>query len=239
MKTKLKPKTAEENFEADLLRLRRCVGVLGLLLPTLMLGLHQKLLASMSHYYYTSSSIFFTGILFAFGLVLMAYRGYQKDSDERFSDDQLTTWAGLFALATVIIPTSCYDSGDTAIVCKDGYLLGHCSMGLNTLHLISAGLFIIILGWMCIYKFTRSTKPESMEKHRLYKICGFTIWGAVGSIGILIAIEKIFKVHVDDYLFGYVFILEAVALYAFAIAWLVKGKIERDIKKMSKKIFGS
>ncbi len=238
MQTKPAPKTAAENFEADLLRLRRCVGVLGLLLPTLMLGLHQKLLASMSHYYYTSSSIFFTGILFAFGLVLMAYRGYEKDSDERFSDDQLTSFAGLFALITVIIPTSCYDSGDPAIICKDGYLLGHCSMGLNTLHLIAAGLFIIILGWMCIYKFTRSTKEVSMKKHRLYKICGFTIWAAVGSIGILIAIEKIFKIKVDDYLFGYVFILEAVALYAFAIAWLVKGKIDRDFKQLKTKWFG-
>ena len=77
-----------------------------------------------------------------------------------------------------------------------------------------------------------------MKKHRLYKICGFTIWGAVGIIGLLIAIEKIVKIKVDDYLFGYVFILEAVALYAFAIAWLVKGKVDRDIKQLKTKWFG-
>jgi len=230
-------KTDKENFEADLLRLRKCVGVLGLLLPTLMLSLYGSMLSSMSHYYYTSSSVFFIGILFSFGLVLMAYRGYDKDSDERFSDDQMTSMAGIFALITVIIPTSCLDSGDANIVCVDGYLLGHCSMIYNTIHLLSAGLFILILGWMCVYKFTRSTNPESMKKHKLYRICGYTVWASVGAIAILISIEKLINIKVDDYLFGYVFILESVALYAFAIAWLVKGRVNEDFKAMKTKLF--
>ena len=238
MQSNSQPKTPQEKFEDGQQRLRKCVGILGLLLPTLMLGLYGKMLASMSHYYYTPSNIFFVGILFSFGLVLMAYVGYEKDSDERFSDDFLTTWAGFFALATVIIPTSCCDSGDADIICGNGYLLGHTSIVYNTIHLVCAGLFIVILGWMCIYKFTRSTNPESMKKHRLYKICGYTIWGAVGCIALLIAIEKIFKVKVDDYFFGYVFIFESIALYAFAVAWLVKGKVYQDFKDIKTKWFG-
>ena len=237
MQSNPQPKTDKQKFEDGLLRLRKCVGVLGLLLPTLMLGLYGTMLASMSHYYYTSSGIFFIGILFSFGLVLMAYKGYDKDSDEQVSDDQLTSLAGLFAIITVIIPTSCCDSGDASIICTDGYLLGHSSMIYNTLHLISAGLFIVILGWMCIYKFTRSTNSESMKKHRLYRICGYIIWGAVGCIALIILLDKLTSLDFDMLLPSYVLILESIALYAFAIAWLVKGHIYEDFKAIRTKIF--
>jgi len=237
MSTPQKEQITIENYKEILYRLRKCIGILGLLLPIFMLTIYGKLLASMSHYYYTASSIFFVGILFSFGLVLMSYKGYKKEEDERFSDDQVTSIAGLFALITVIIPTSCTDSGDVTISCAGDYLFGHTNAIFNTIHLTSAGLFILILGWMCVYKFTRSTKPASMYYHRFYRICGYVVWAAVGCIALIIAIDEFTNLDADTLIPGYVFVFESVALYAFAIAWLVKGKVTRNLKDFKKQLF--
>lgn len=61
-------------------RLRKAMGILGIALPILLLLNHNSLLSSMSHYYYTSASVFFIGILTAFGLILFTYEGYPLDT---------------------------------------------------------------------------------------------------------------------------------------------------------------
>ena len=188
----------------------------------------------MSHYYYTPANVFFVGILFSFGLVLISYTGYkEKPGTKKLSDDQLTTLAGICALITVIVPTSCCDSGDTTINCTRDFLFGHTDKIYNGLHLISAGLFIVILGWMCVKKFTLG---DNEKLNKLYRICGYIVWSSVGLIALIIALDKLTQLDFDKLLPNYVFVLEAVALYSFAIAWLLKGHIDEDIAELKNRL---
>ena len=224
-------------------RLRKLIGYLGILLPVILFLTHLKLLSSISHYYYTTASIFFIGILFAFGLILIAYKGYpldpRKNKRERFSDKLLTTIAGICIIVAVIIPTNCEDSLDILPFCGvKNYLFGHQSKILSLIHLIGAGGFLFILGYMCIKKFTRSNDPKSQKNHRLYKISGYLVLGSVGMLICLFIVESIVQLNTgnpkfscNQYFPGYTFILETIAVWAFAIAWLIKGKIENDIDK--------
>ena len=199
-----------------------------MLLPILIYVNHLDLLSSISHYYYTSSSVFFIGILFSFGLVLIAYRGYPVDpeSNEKYSDDWITTLAGIFIIVTVIIPTSCRDSLGQLQFCAEGYLFGHGHKAIGAIHLLSAGAFLFFLGLMCYGKFTLGKKQSPAKKH-LYKVCGIIIWACIGILIILFIMEWILKVDFNDYLPGYTFFLETIAVWAFGIAWLVKGKAHR------------
>ena len=228
---------SSEDYNNVLYRLRKCIGILGLMLPTIIFGLYDKLLASISHYYYTSSSVFFIGILFSFGLILLSYKGYRTEVDEKVSDDFITSLAGIFILIAVIIPTSCCNSGDDSIKCGGIYLLGHINGIANTIHLVSAAIFIFILGWMCVYKFTRSKTEGGKKYHTLYKICGYIVWVCVGLIAIIFALDEFTSIDFDILIPGYTFILESIALYAFAVAWLVKGKISEDVKQIRKRLF--
>jgi hypothetical protein len=223
-------------------RLRKVIGILGIALPVILFIVHQDLLASISHYYYTSAGIFFIGILFAFSLVLYSYKGYPKDPAryERISDDLATSLAALFIFITVLIPTQHAGSLGAPDLCDSGYMFGYPSDPVrNTVHLLSAGIFLALLGYMCIYKFTMSHRISQQRKN-FYKGCGIIIWGCIGVLIILFSIENfVLKEDLNRYVEGYTFFLEAIAVWAFGAAWLVKGKIERDMERLKNKIMPS
>ncbi len=234
-------------------RLRQLIGYLGVLLPIIVYWNHGKLLSSISHYYYTSSSVFFIGILFAFGLILIAYKGYPKNPEDKrpkkrewLNDSQLTTIAGVLILIAVIIPTRCSNSLDIALPqCDQNYLFGHKDEFLmNTIHLPSAGGFLSILGYMSLKKFTRSEDPNSQKKHGIYRRCGYIVLGSVGLLILLFIVESIVHRTSNDiefsfnrYVPGYVFILETVAVWSFGISWLIKGKVENDLAQLGSLLF--
>ena len=212
-------------------RLRKAIGLFGLVLPGLLYLIHGNLLSSLSHYYYSSAVVLFIGILFSFGLVLISYTGYPKDDDETLSDDLLTTLAGIFIFIAVIIPVKSKGYLGQVFDKNSDYLFGHESDIKNMIHLASAGLFLLILGYMCYGKFTRSKINRNYRY--LYKICGLTIWICLGLTIVGFIVGKIwFENDLDRYLPGYTFWLESVAVFAFAVAWLVKGRIQKDIRKI-------
>lgn len=220
-------------------RLRKTIGILGIALPLLLLVNHENLLASMSHYYYTSASIFFIGILIAFGLILFTYEGYPLDPSrkERLSDDSATTLAAICIFITVLIPTT-WDGAMGQIHFKNNthYLFGHANPIKGTIHLASAGLFLILLGYMCFAKFTMSKKITAARK-RFYQICGIAIWSSVAILIILFIIDsKLIDDKLNSYFPAYTFWFETIAVWAFGIAWLVKGKFEKDLVSISRKI---
>jgi heme/copper-type cytochrome/quinol oxidase subunit 2 len=219
------------------------LGYLGIALPVLFLINNNRLLASMSHYYYTPGCIFFVGVLVAFALVLIAYEGHpmQKEGEgkEWMSDNLITTIAGVSILVAVIIPTSCEGSLDTLKYCGDpDYLFGHSNNTRGIFHLLGAGLFLVLLGVMCVYKFTRSKNPQSMKFHSVYKVCGYTVWICVLLILIIFVLESTLKFDFNDKVPGYTFWLETIAVIAFALAWLFKGKIDQDFGKLRTMLFG-
>lgn len=211
-------------------RVRKLIGTLGLALPVLLPIAKGEFLASISHYYYsTLSSLFFIIILSAFGLFLMSYKGYKKDIEtEQISDDFLTNIGGLAALVVVFIPTACDGCSSFSIIeiCQsDNFpLFGHNNSVLNRIHLISAGVFILCMGWMSKYKFTRGNKT----KHNIiYNRCGNLVFISVALLIVGIVLEN-FEINflINDY---YVYIFETIAVIAFGVSWLIKGKAIENI----------
>lgn len=197
----------------DYLVLRRTLGILGIALPiVLVMGNSFVMQESISHFYYTKMSVVFTGTLIAFGLFLLSYRGYDKKDSELISDNIITNIAGVMAFFVALVPTACAE-------CSLEVPNGHDNVVKNSIHLISAGLFIVIMGYMSFSQFTKSDKTDSLTKkrNRLFRICGVVIWLAV--------LALIIKFSIDFNVFAnYIFWCETVALIAFGIAWLVKGK---------------
>ena len=217
-------------------RVRKLIGGLGLSLPILLPLSEMELLSSMSHYYYYSlSSILFIVVLSSFGLFLISYKGYQKDSsNEKISDDFLTNIGGFAILIVVLIPTQCANSESVtidALCASENYpLLGHMNKTLNIIHLISAGIFIFTMGWMSKYKFTRG---QNQANNKIYCLCGNIVWGAIALLIVLVIIDffqENFQITKYD-----VFILETVALVPFGISWLIKGEAMEDIKGLFSK----
>lgn len=208
------------------LTLRKTLGLLGIFLPLLILiGNGFEIQSSISHFYYTKSSVIFTSILFAFGLFLFSYRGRLKES-EKISDNILTNIGGLLAILTALIPTSlCQEatcnyavikSKITDLYLQDGITIQyiHNDKLTGIIHLICAAGFLSIMGWMSFYRFTKGNTTSI--KKIFYKICGIMVWLSLVILGILIFTDNIGK-------YG-VFIGECVALFFFGISWLVKGK---------------
>ncbi len=222
-------------------RLRRVIGWLGLVLPislvltdSLMVG-EFRVLSSISHYYYSAGSIFFTGTLILFGVLLGAYQGYPnpQSSDQRairfLSDRSLTAISSISAFMTMLIPTQCDGSGHDFSFCCEGvglvepFLLGRSGNEFSDFHFLAAALFLASLALICMSQFTRSASMEGKFWRPVYQFLGWVV------VGCLLALAALFffifpkdSPLIDSH-GGIVFWLESVALWAFSIAWLIKG----------------
>ena len=217
------------NTTISYLILRRVLGYLGIFLPLILLMVNDfKVQSSISHFYYTQSSVIFTSILFAFGLFLICYPGREKEN-ETFSDNVLTNIGGVFAILTALIPTSfcqlekCethYGEINTILLdLESNYSIStqwiHNDNVTGTIHLVCAAIFLILMGWM---SFNRFTKGKTSAKMKIfYKFCGVMVWLVLGVLGFMI------YTHSEFTKFD-VFLGEWIALFFFGISWLVKGK---------------
>jgi hypothetical protein len=194
------------------LNLRKYIGILGISLPfILIIGNGIEVELSISRFYYTRMSVFFTGILVIFGLMLFSYRGYEKQ-DEAISDNLLTNLAGILAMITAIIPTAC--SGADCIAPNS-----HNDKLFSIIHTGCAGGFMLLMGWMSLFNFTKGDLSVKLKrrKNKLYRICGIGIWITL----FLTAFDMLLDLNftgVD------VFIGETITLLFFGIAWLVKSR---------------
>jgi hypothetical protein len=95
---------------------------------------------------------------------------------------------------------------------------------LSTVHLVSAGIFLILLGYMSYSKFTLSAEI-SVARKRFFKICGLVIWISVALIVVLFGFEYITDTELNEHFPGFTFWLESIAVWAFGLSWLEKGRI--------------
>lgn len=205
--------TGINRMNIDYLTLRKALGILGFLLPfALVVGNDWKIEESISHYYYTGMSVVFTSVLITFGLFLITYKGYPKEEGEIVSDNTITNWAGICAIIVALVPTACS-------YCEPGVPNGHDSTVYSTIHLVCAGLFITLMGFMAFNQFVKGEHQDAVAKRRkrLYRISGVVLWAVVAFLLIEMIIGKHFT-PIDT------FIGEAIALVFFGIAWLVKGE---------------
>lgn len=215
------PAIERDRLSISYLSLRKSIGVLGLALPIVLpLGAWllfdaQSLEDSISDYYHTGMRNIFVGILCAIGVFLFSYKGFER------KDDIAGDLACIFAVGVAIFPTT--PDGDVSSVDK---LLG-------ILHFASAGLFLATLAYFSYFLFTKSNVDvpppgPKRNRNRIYRASGYVI---VASI-VLIAVVKLLPSQIEAVLLPYrpVFWLEAAAVIAFGMSWIVKGEmLMRDV----------
>lgn len=177
--------------------------------------------ASISHYYYSSVGEIFSSSLFAMALFLFCYKGHPLRRGEfGLSDKAMSNLAAFFAIGIVIFPTS------SPHCIPDNLRIFISSENTGIIHFIFAGLFFIALSFISIFNFRRTKKVSEFGTkplHNLYKYCGFIMISCVVLIFIYTKLLRYKYAWLDE--IYPVLILETIALIAFGISWLMKGKI--------------
>ena len=240
----------KQNIQYSYYRIRKAIGLLGILLPVLVVAAYGDFLPSISHYYYTRSAVFFIATLFAFGLFLVSYKGYERDEDtEKISDNWITHIAGIAVLIVVLFPTSCVENSHMICgLCEEyGFpLFGHNKQWVSTIHLLSAAVFLFAMGYMSVCRFTKTyldkdalkRDRKKRNRNKLYRICGWIVWIALAILVVEFAVQyffypRFYLTHSD------VFILETTAVFAFGVSWLIKGETIKDIIGLKTRMLGS
>lgn len=192
----------------DTTLLRRWIGRLGMLLPWIVLGLSlvfgYGFPDSISQTYYLEPCITpFMIILGAAGLLLICYKGYDRQ------DDIICTLAGVFGWGICLFPCAVSSLFDA-----DG-LVGTFQIPVEIsgwIHNISAFAFFGLLAYNSLFLFTKSSGEMTENKKKrniIFRVCGI---GMVASfVLLLLPIPHI------------IWIVEAIALAFFGISWLTKA----------------
>ncbi|HRF49157.1 MAG TPA: hypothetical protein PLC98_16110 [Anaerolineales bacterium] len=196
---------------------RQLLGITGMLLPVALFGLSATRpisgidpytpLGSLSAYYYTGAAAAFSGILVAIALNLLTYRGYEEPGS---FDRPVAIIAGCAAIVVVLFPT-----GAPTPLHVDSWW----TPAMGVLHYAAAAVLFAGLAVFCLLLFPRTQKgggiPTLQKRRRnyIYYSCGALI--LVGMVWAYLA------ARVGDS----IFLPESVAVEAFAISWLTKGRI--------------
>ncbi|KUJ62103.1 hypothetical protein AR687_08745 [Flavobacteriaceae bacterium CRH] len=215
-------------------RIRRAIGYLGISLPLLLVGLSfislfkTQLQPSISEYYFTNLREIFTGTLSAVGLFLICYKGNSNASLFK-NDSILTNIAGIMAIGVALVPVN---PDDFAI--KIYTLFPYPEKWLGWLHYGFAALLFLIMALLAINVFTIGQKNETrdpksiLNENNIYRVCGYSILFFV----VMVPVSETFK------LFRYsTLVFEALALFAFGIAWLIKGRALGDQGEIGRKLY--
>lgn len=230
--------------------LRQFVGWLGLSLPVLLwLGSYAFPLQAgagwgssiSAHYWAPHLGDLFVGTLCVIGFFLCFYQGYPHEPSAHHigkgrwaladwlaghvSDRMVTTVAGLGALVTALIPTP--------------EPLAHCAAAtdaaanlMRLVHWIGAAVFLGALAWLSVFHFTRTRLPPDRwpsgeraarwRERRIHVGLGLVMAGALAAILPVSWLGLGTCPAPGGY--GSIFWLEAVAVAAFALSWLIKGE---------------
>ena len=235
---------AENDLVLSFLSVRRAIGVLGFFLPLALIAYAllsaEGILGSISAYYYTPMREVLVGTLCAQAVFLWSYEGYQPPVPEIITDKRVARLAALGALGVALSPTR-----DAPVIATPGpaaadrceavpLALVQCLLGetpASWVHNICAALFFGALAIFCLALFVRggTETAEKRARHLIYRVCGWTIVAALIVMGALIATK------LDDRLafLRPIFWLEAIASFAFATSWAVKGQTMQPLVRMA------
>ena len=231
--------------------LRKTVGWIGSLLPIILIAGNRifftaSLPGSMSGYYYTQMRDIFVGALCALGVFLVAYAGYDE------IDRWITNIAGLCAIGVAFFPTKPPVCAANARTCTAPGV-AHLSAGqqvVGDIHLFFAAVTFIALGLMAL-RFAKSDgaplsqapgsrirhglglakagddhlSPRKKQRNAVYRACGVTILSCV----VLAAASNLLPASVKAHR-PWLFVFEALAVFAFGISWFVKGQTLHALK---------
>ncbi len=199
-------------------RHRAIIGMLGAALPLLvwfvawLRPVDPSLPArmdSISAYYYSGAVALFTGILASLAVYFITYDGY--DNPDRRKDRIAALVAALAAIGVALFPTGAP---------LKGLALPWWREEVGKLHFVSAGVLFGAFIFFALVLFPKSSKPQEelpldkRVRNAVYRLCGVLM--AVCMVWVVLRIQE-----GQD-----IFWLEAVALWAFALSWLVKSRAD-------------
>ena len=214
----MSPKAKYTNLgPIDVHLLRKAIGILGFAFP-LVLWIGGGVIAglslqkSMSRYYATEMHDAFVAIMCTLALGLFAYQGYQVVGGRPW-EKWVARIAAMLAAGVAIFPPVPLSELEGTYLPLFRFLgkIG------PPLHLACAVLFIIILIWFVLGRFT---KTKTHPKRKLfYQICG---WTMIVAFVVTIA-NWISDQFGGPAVHGLVFWGEAFVVWGFGLAWFVKG----------------
>ncbi|QQR87106.1 MAG: DUF998 domain-containing protein [Flavobacteriales bacterium] len=213
---------------------RQVIGWLGIALPFviwLLAGLRPidrdaswSRLDSISAYFHSGAVAAFVGVLVTLGVYLFAYQGY-ANSDNRW-DRIAARVAGLCAVSVALFPMQ-PDPG----ACPNPQWM---TEGVSHLHFGSAALLFTTFACIALFLFRKkSGTPTKAKRTRnaIYLACGLSIIGAL-----LFIVWQFIPKGEGEPAPADIFWPEAVAIWAFGISWLVKGRADFTIKAAVRKL---
>lgn len=159
-------------------------------------------------YYIDTCIVPFMIILGSAGMLLISYKGYDKQ------DDIICTLAGICGWLICIFP--CDKSGAYTTELVGTFAIPAITSG--WIHNISAIIFFMLLAYNSLFLFTKSSGNMTEKKKKrniIFKVCG---------IGMVIALVGIIPVSVLS-IYGGTWFVEMIALTLFGISWLTKSNI--------------
>lgn len=228
---------------------RQALGFLGLALPVILFlgGIFVlcDLRPSISDFYNSLLRDVFVGIMCAIGVFLCSYQGYRRDPSrgERLSDAVLARVAGVSAIGVALFPIQ---PSAAASLCNG---TPHAAPPLSTLtqllgagtaeilHFISAAIFFVCLALFALVQFPKTRDPARRVK---YIWCGLVIVAMIAALAVVALLNSYGSAEIKQVIAGYslVFWLEAVAVWAFATSWLIKGKALISLKAAMRQLGG-
>jgi hypothetical protein len=192
--------------------LRRAIGVIGIGLPIVLpvgklLFFGPGLPDTISAYYYSDMRNVLVGAMCAIGVYLLYYPGFDR------GDNITTALAGLGAITLALSPTT-PPAPEVPTPAEVVAGVGHYT---------GAGVFFLALAYMSYFRFTRTAGAPTEQKLRrnvLYRVCGVVM---VVAIAVAVVLDLALPLAVLDSVHP-VFWLEALAVFAFGVSWLVKGE---------------
>lgn len=204
---------------------RRAAGYIGLALPVIVVffdrfvSKYQCVPDSISASYYTGARNFFVGSLCAVGIFLISSVGYKRDI-------KYSIFAGVMAFLVAFDPCGSPPPGQN--FCGMRADLPYPYSG--NVHFVSAILLFLTFAFFCLVLFTRSTDdpngfaprlkglPEKKkQRNKVFIVCGVIMVAAMGSFVVAKMVDPELRHHE-------LLIVEWICLWAFGVAWLVKGQ---------------
>lgn len=198
------------------LGIRRSIGAIGFLLPILLgpggwLIFGIEIQDNMSSYYHTAMRDVFVGVMSAIGIFLFCYRGY----------DRIENWtANVGCLSAIGVAFFPLDANSDPL--HQRTLFGY-------LHTVSGGLFFLTLAFYSLFHFPssqaskRELAPHERERNFLYRLSGIVILSSMLAMAVyLLGLPAEWKRWLNN--INFLFWMEWLAVWAFAAAWLTKGR---------------
>lgn len=206
----------ERSLVLSYLGLRKSVGVIGILLPIVLAVGKMVLdgpgvLDSLSAYYYSRTHPIdlrdvWVGSLWALGVFFLSYR-------YGWLDDIAGDLAGISAIGLAILPVA-----PPPPTTAQQVLIGQ-------VHAVLAVLLFLIMAYFALVLFRRTnphkpSSPQKLQRNRVYVVSGLIILVSLALMGVV----HFLRVPASVLALHPIFWLQTLAVWAFGVAWFIKGE---------------